>query len=100
MVARRGSKRTRRAPRVIGINLIELGTGLAIASAADAPAVLANVQKADFGGALKTLQAAFTNKDNQAKMVAAATGAVLAKGLAKSLRVRRIGKLGPLSLNI
>jgi hypothetical protein len=99
MVARR-RKRTRRAPRVIGVNLVELGAGLALASAANAPAVIKNVQAADFGGAFNTLSAAFTDRANQQKMVAVGISAVLAKAAAKSLRVRRIGKLGPLALNI
>ena len=99
MVARR-RKRSRRVNRTIGVNLVELGAGLALASAANAPAVIKNVQAADFAGAFNTLSTAFTTKATQQKMVAVGISAVLAKAAAKSLRVRRIGKLGPLALNI
>jgi len=99
MVARR-RRRTRTRSKTIGVNLVELGAGLALASAANAPGVLKNIQKADFSGAFDTLSAAFTNKSNQQKMVGIGISAVLAKAAAKSLRVRRIGKIGPLALNI
>jgi len=99
MVVRR-KRRTSRRSKVIGVNLVELGAGLALASAANAPAVLKNIQAADFSGAFNTLSTAFTNKSTQQKMVGIGISAVLAKAAAKSLRVRRIGKIGPLALNI
>ena len=80
--------------------MVELGAGLALASAANGPAVLKNIQAADFSGAFQTLTDAFTNRSNQQKMVGIGISAVLAKAAAKSLRVRRIGKIGPLALNI
>ena len=89
MVARR-RKRTRRRPKVVNVGLVELGTGLALASAVNAPSIIKNVQKANFAGAF----------DNQQKMVGIGISAVLAKAVSKSLRVRRIGKIGPLALNI
>ena len=82
------------------MNLVELGTGLALASAANAPAAIAQIQNANFSGAFNTLSNAFTNKESQKKMVGIGLSAVLAKAAAKSLRVRRIAKLGPLALNI
>jgi len=85
---------------VVNVGLVELGTGLALASAANATGVLKNIQAADFSGAFNTLTNAFTNKSNQQKMVGIGISAVLAKAAAKSLRVRRIGKIGPLALNI
>jgi len=99
MVARRRKRRARRS-RVTNVNLVELGTGLALASAAGAPTMLAQVQKADFGAAFKTLSDSFTDQATQKKMVAIGISAVLAKAAAKSLRVRRIAKIGPLALNI
>lgn len=98
MVRRR--KRTRRRPKVVNVGLVELGTGLALASAVNAPSIIKNVQKANFAGAFDTLSNAFTNKSNQQKMVGIGISAVLAKAVSKSLRVRRIGKIGPLALNI
>ena len=99
MVARRGKRRARRS-RVTNVNLVELGSGLALASAVGAPAVIAQVQKADFGAAFKTLTDSFTNPDVQKKMVGIGISAVLIKAASKSLRVRRIAKIGPLALNI
>ena len=99
MVARRKKRRARRS-RVTNVNLVELGTGLALASAAGAPAVIAKVQGADFGGAFKLLSDSFTDPATQKKMVGIGISAVLAKAAAKSLRVRRIAKIGPLALNI
>jgi hypothetical protein len=99
MVARRRKKNSRRS-RVTNVNLTELGAGLALASAAGAPTIVAQVQKADFGAAFKTLSDAFTNKETQKKMVGIGISAVLAKAASKSLRVRRIAKIGPLALNI
>ena len=99
MVARR-RKRTWRRSKVIGVNLVELGAGLALASAAGAPKAVAEIQKANFKGAFDTISNAFTNKATQQKMVGIGISAVLAKAAAKSLRVRRIGKIGPVALNI
>ena len=99
MVARR-RKRSRRRSKVIGVNLVELGAGLALASAAGAPAAVAQIQAANFKGAFETISGAFTNKLTQQKMVGIGISAVLAKAAAKSLRVRRIGKIGPVALNI
>ena len=96
----RRRKRSRRRSRVVGVNLVELGTGIALASAANAPAAIAQIQNANFSGAFNTLSNAFTNKESQKKMVGIGLSAVLAKAAAKSLRVRRIAKLGPLALNI
>jgi len=98
MVARR-KKRARRS-RVTNINLVELGAGLALASAAGAPTILAQAQKADFGAAFKTLSDSFTDQATQKKMIGIGISAVLAKAASKSLRVRRIAKIGPLALNI
>jgi hypothetical protein len=84
----------------MNINLVELGAGLALASAAGAPQVIASVQKADFSGAFRQLSDSFTNPDTQKKMVGIGISAVLAKAVSKSLRVRRIAKIGPLALNI
>ena len=72
MVARRRKKNSRRS-RVTNVNLTELGAGLALASAAGAPTIVAQVQKADFGAAFKTLSDAFTNKETQKKMVGIGT---------------------------
>jgi len=99
MVARRRKRRARRS-RVTNVNLTELGAGLALASAAGAPQIVAQVQKADFGAAFKTLSDSFTDPATQKKMVGIGISAVLAKAAAKSLRVRRIAKIGPLALNI
>jgi len=99
MVARRRKRRARRS-RVTNLNLVELGAGLALASAAGAPTILAQVQKADFGAAFKTLSDSFTDQASQKKMVAIGMSAIIAKVAAKSLRVRRIAKIGPLALNI
>jgi len=99
MVARRGKRRARRS-RVTNVNLVELGTGLALASAVGAPTMIAQVQKADFGAAFKTLSDSFTDQATQKKMVTIGISAIIAKVAAKSLRVRRIAKIGPLALNI
>jgi len=85
---------------VIGVNLVELGAGLALASAMGAPAAVAQIQGANFKGAFETISNSFTNKATQQKMVGIGISAVLAKAAAKSLRVRRIGKIGPVALNI
>ena len=72
--------------------MVELGAGLALASAANAPGVLKNIQQADFTGAFNTLSNAFTNKSNQQKMVGIGISAVLQRPPQKALESGELGK--------
>ena len=106
-MARRKKTRSKRSKK-INVNLVDTATALLMGSAIiDSAEFLGTgknaspeLRKGAFGFALKDITSNLKNRTTQQFLIKTGASALIAKGVAKALRVRKIAGIGPLNLNV
>ena len=98
MVRRRNNNRRRRAPRTFGINVIELGTALALISQVNAGAAVQSFLAGNLNAGLSTLSKAATS--NKQAIIKTLIGSMVAKVAVKTLSRGSpvLASLGPIKV--
>lgn len=104
----RRKKASRKRSKKLNINVVDTATALimgnAIIDSADFLGSGRNaspeLRKGAFGFALKDISVNLRNTNTQRFLIKTGAGAIIVKGIAKALKVRKIAGLGPLNLNV
>ena len=104
----RKKKTTRKRSKKLNINVVDTATALlmgnAIIDSADFLGTGKNaspeLRKGAFGFALKDITSNLKNRTTQQFLIKTGVSAIIAKGVAKALKVRKIAGLGPINLNV
>lgn len=97
MVRRRKSPRRRNA-KVFSISAIEGGAALSLMQSTNAGNAVQQALKGDIAGGINTLSNSI--QSNKSKIMGTIAAAAAGKVLAKSFRIGRVARLGPVALRV
>ena len=98
MALRRKSNNRRKAPRVFSISGIEAGAALSLMQSTGAAQAVQQALKGDIVGGVNTLSSNI--QSHKSKIIGTMAAAAAGKVLAKSFRIGRVAKLGPIALRV